>query len=124
LFLSGGIDSSAVVALASEVSDQRLDSFTVTFEEHGFNEAVPARGVAHRYGTRHHEIPLSGADLFAMLPDAFAAMDQPSMDGLNTYALSRAVRSHGVKVVLSGLGGDELFAGYPSFQRAHRVRHL
>jgi asparagine synthase (glutamine-hydrolysing) len=124
LFLSGGLDSSAVVAVASEVSDRRLESFTITFAEAAYSEAAPAREVAERFRTQHHEIPLSGHDLLNALPDVFAAMDQPSLDGLNTYVVSRAVKAYGIKVVLSGLGGDELFAGYPSFQRANYVAPL
>jgi asparagine synthase (glutamine-hydrolysing) len=124
LFLSGGLDSSAVVAVASEVSDRRLESFTITFAEAAYSEAAPAREVAERFRTHHHEIPLSGHDLLNALPDVFAAMDQPSLDGLNTYVVSRAVKAYGIKVVLSGLGGDELFAGYPSFQRANYVAPL
>jgi asparagine synthase (glutamine-hydrolysing) len=122
LFLSGGIDSSVISALATEVSDRTLDSFTVVFNESEFSEATQARIAAHRFETRHHEIPLSGEDFFAALPSAFRAMDQPSMDGLNTFVVSKAVRDAGIKVVLSGLGGDELFAGYPSFARAQRLR--
>jgi asparagine synthase (glutamine-hydrolysing) len=121
VFLSGGIDSSAVAGLASEVSSTPIESFTVTFEEADFSEAGPAREAALRYGTNHHEILLSGNDLFDALPDVFTAMDQPSLDGLNTFVVSRAVRAFGLKVVLSGLGGDELFGGYPSF---HRARYL
>ncbi len=123
-FLSGGIDSSAVVALASEVAGGELETFTVVFDEQEFSEAGPALAVARRFGTRHHEIPLSGEAMLASLPAAFAAMDQPSMDGLNTYVVSGAVRERGIKVVLSGLGGDEVFAGYPSFRRARRVAPL
>jgi len=123
-FLSGGIDSSVVVALAAEATATTLETFTVTFAEAGFNEAAPAAALARRFGTRHHEVPLSGSDLLSALPDAFAAMDQPSMDGLNTFVVSRAVRARGIKVVLSGLGGDEFFAGYPSFQRAAAVAPL
>ncbi|HEX8430031.1 MAG TPA: asparagine synthase (glutamine-hydrolyzing) [Longimicrobium sp.] len=123
-FLSGGIDSSAVVALAAEVATGPVDTFTVAFEERGFNEAGVAAAVARRFGTRHHEIPLTGGEMLASLPAAFAAMDQPSMDGLNTYVVSRAVRATGLKVVLSGLGGDELFAGYPSFARARRMARV
>jgi asparagine synthase (glutamine-hydrolysing) len=118
VFLSGGIDSSAVAGLASEVSEKPIESFTVTFAETDYSEAAPAREAAKRFNTNHHEIPLSGEDLLGSLPDAFAAMDQPSLDGMNTFVVSRAVRSHGLKVVLSGLGGDELFGGYPSFHRA------
>jgi asparagine synthase (glutamine-hydrolysing) len=124
LFLSGGIDSSSVVGVASEVSEARLDTFTVTFDDPDYSEAAPARAVAERFGTRHHEIPLTGNDLLDALPAAFSAMDQPSLDGLNTYVVSRAVRQNGIKVVLSGLGGDELFGGYPSFRRAALASRL
>ena len=121
LFLSGGIDSSVVCALATEVSTAPLDSFTIAFAEQEFTEASFARAAASKFGTRHHEIQLSGDDFFQSLDSAFGAMDQPSMDGLNTYVVSRAVRQSGIKVVLSGLGGDEMFAGYPSFTRAARL---
>ena len=124
LFLSGGLDSSSVVALASQVSDTTIDTFTVTFGDSDYSEAEPAREVAHRFSTRHHEILLSASDLLNALPDVFDAMDQPSLDGLNTFIVSRAVRAHGIKVVLSGLGGDELFAGYPSFRRASSLASL
>jgi asparagine synthase (glutamine-hydrolysing) len=121
VFLSGGLDSSAVAALAAARAGTRLDAFTVTFAERRFDESAVARLVAARYGFHHHEIPLGGTDLLAALPAAFAAMDQPSLDGINTYVVSAAVRAHGTKVVLSGLGGDELFAGYPSFRRARAL---
>ena len=123
-FLSGGIDSSVITMLAAEQVSGTLDTFTITLGERGFDEARYARALAGRIGTRHHEIPLTGADMLAALPDALRAMDQPSMDGLNTYAVSRAVRERGIKVVLSGLGGDEMFAGYPSFSRARRIAGL
>ena len=122
-FLSGGVDSSAVVALAAEAAGKRLETFTVVFEEAQFSEAAPARAVANRYGTRHQEIPLRGSDFLNALPAAFEAMDQPSLDGLNTFVVSRAVHEAGLKVVLSGLGGDELFGGYASFRRAWAARH-
>jgi asparagine synthase (glutamine-hydrolysing) len=121
VFLSGGLDSSAVAALASQRASGPIDGFTITFTERRFDESAVARQVAARFGIRHHEIPLGGADLLAALPDAFAAMDQPTLDGINTYVVSRAVRAHGTKVVLSGLGGDELFGGYPSFRRARAL---
>ena len=121
LFLSGGVDSSALVALAATSSTRRLDTFTVIFDEARFSEAEHARAVAERFGTQHHEILLRDSDLLAALPAALRAMDQPSMDGLNTYVVSRAVHEAGIKVVLSGLGGDELFAGYPSFAYAARL---
>ncbi len=122
LFLSGGVDSSAVVALAAEAAGKQLDTFTVVFDETQFSEAGPARAVAERYRTRHQEIPLGAADFLEALPAAFGAMDQPSLDGLNTYVVSGAVHRAGLKVVLSGLGGDELFGGYASFRRAWAAR--
>ena len=121
LFLSGGLDSSAVVALASEIAEGPVSTFTVGFDERAFDESAVARIVARRFGTDHHEVKLDGDQLLAMLPDAIAATDQPSLDGINTYVVSKAVRERGLKVVLSGLGGDEMFAGYPSFQRARAI---
>lgn len=118
VFLSGGLDSSVVAALAAQRASAAIDGFTVTFAERRFDESAVARLVARRHGIRHHEIPLGGTDLLTALPSAFAAMDQPTLDGINTYVVSEAVRAHGTKVVLSGLGGDELFGGYPSFRRA------
>jgi asparagine synthase (glutamine-hydrolysing) len=116
-FLSGGIDSSIIVALASEGRSEPLSTFNVVFTEDEYSEHRFATAVAHRFGTRHTEIPLTGSDLLASLPLAFAAMDQPSLDGLNTFVVSGAVRRQGIKVALSGLGGDEFFGGYPSFRR-------
>jgi asparagine synthase (glutamine-hydrolysing) len=121
VFLSGGIDSSAVAGIASRISGTRLQSFTVVFDETDFSEATQAKAAARRFGTDHHEVSLSGKNLLDSLPDVFSAMDQPSLDGLNTFVVSRAVRSYGLKVVLSGLGGDELFGGYPSFGRAQAL---
>jgi asparagine synthase (glutamine-hydrolysing) len=121
VFLSGGIDSSIIAALAAQRAPATLEGFTVTFGKSRFDESAVARVVARRHGIRHHEIPLGDADLFAALPRAFECMDQPTLDGINTYVVSEAVRAHGTKVVLSGLGGDELFAGYPSFRRARTL---
>ena len=118
VFLSGGMDSSALVALMSRVSETRAKTFSVVFDETDLTEEKYSRVVARRFETDHCEIRLSEEQLLGMLPDALAAMDQPTMDGVNTFVVSKAVRHAGVKVALSGLGGDELFAGYPSFRRA------
>jgi asparagine synthase (glutamine-hydrolysing) len=123
-FLSGGIDSSAIVALMSQVSDARPKTFSVVFAEKRFSEAVHARRVAQKFDTEHHEIHLGEQQLFDMLPAAIAAEDQPTMDGINTYVVSKAVRDAGITVALSGLGGDELFAGYPTFRRALRLQSV
>lgn len=118
VFLSGGIDSSALVALLSRVSDQRPKTFSVVFDEAAYTEAPFSRAVAERFNTDHSEIRLSEDRLLDILPTAIAAIDQPTMDGINTFVVSSAVKRAGITVALSGLGGDELFAGYPSFRRA------
>lgn len=123
-FLSGGIDSSAIVALMSEVTNERPKTFSVVFTEEKFSEAVHARRVAKKFDTEHHEIHLSEQQLFEILPAAITAEDQPTMDGINTFVVSKAVKEAGITVALSGLGGDELFAGYPTFRRALRLQSV
>jgi asparagine synthase (glutamine-hydrolysing) len=124
LFLSGGMDSSALVALMSRVSQRRPKTFSVVFDETTFNEAPFSRAVAERFKTDHSEIRLSEDRLLEILPAAIAAIDQPTMDGINTFVVSQAVKNAGITVALSGLGGDELFAGYPSFRRALKFGSL
>src|SRR5262249_15634346 len=119
-FLSGGIDSSAIVALMHEAGEAPR-TFSVRFAEQAFDETHYARAVAERFQTQHTEVTLSEAELLQRLPDALAAMDQPTGDGVNTYVISCAVRGTGIKVALSGLGGDELFVGYPTFARLQRT---
>jgi asparagine synthase (glutamine-hydrolysing) len=120
VFLSGGMDSSALVALMSRAGTQQPKTFSVVFDEANFTEAPFSRAVAERFNTDHSEIRLSEDRLLEILPDAIASLDQPTMDGINTFVVSSAVKSKGITVALSGLGGDELFAGYPSFRRALR----
>lgn len=117
-FLSGGIDSSAIVGLMAEVSDRPVQTFTVTFDESDFNEGVYAAQIAKKFNTDHTAIRLTPNDFLAAIPQALAAMDHPSGDGPNTYIVSQATRNGGVKMALSGLGGDELFAGYSIFKQA------
>jgi len=124
VFLSGGMDSSALVALMSRISEQRPKTFSVVFDEAGFTEAPFSRNVAARFQTEHQEIRLSEKRLLGLLPEALAAMDQPTMDGVNTFVVSQAVKNAGVTVALSGLGGDELFVGYPSFRRALKLNAM
>ena len=119
VFLSGGMDSSALVALMSRTV--RPKTFSVVFDERGFTEAPFSRAIAERFDTDHTEIRLSEDRLIGILPEAMASIDQPTMDGVNTFVVSGAVKDAGVTVALSGLGGDELFAGYPSFRRALRL---
>jgi asparagine synthase (glutamine-hydrolysing) len=120
VFLSGGIDSSALVALISELG-HTPHTFSVIFAESNYDESVFARQVAARYGANHTEVQLTDRAMLDQLPAALAAMDQPTGDGINSYIVSQVVRKAGVKVALSGLGGDEFFAGYPSFLRLEKA---
>jgi asparagine synthase (glutamine-hydrolysing) len=114
LFLSSGLDSGAIAALAAQARGG-IESFTLTFPGTAFDEGDLARLAANRFKTKHTEVPLSGESMVARLDEALAALDQPTMDGINTYFVSWAARQVGLKVALSGLGGDELFAGYQTF---------
>ncbi len=116
VFLSGGIDSSGLVALASQFGGTPLSTLSIAFEEAAYSEAPYARVVAERYGTAHREVVLHANDLFEGMPRIFAAMDQPTVDGVNTYFVSEAAKRAGLSVVLSGTGGDELFFGYSHFR--------
>ncbi len=116
-FLSGGIDSSAVVGLMSRVSLEKVRTFNISFNESEFSESKYARIIAKKFGTEHHEIKLTPGDFLKQLPEALHAMDHPGGDGPNTYIVSKATRSAGITMALSGIGGDELFAGYAVFQR-------
>jgi len=123
-FLSGGIDSSAIVALMATVSEQPVNTFSIVFDEQKFDESPWSNLMAKKYGTTHHPIKLSPADFLKELPQALAAMDHPSGDGLNSYVVSQATKQQGFTVALSGLGGDELFAGYPVFKRYQKLTRL
>ena len=115
IFLSGGIDSSAVAALASEAQPGAVHTFTIGFDETGLDESQYAARVAQAIGSRHTNVTLREEDFLRQLPDALTAIDQPTFDALNTYFVSRAAREAGMTVALAGTGGDELFGGYPSF---------
>lgn len=116
VFLSGGVDSSAVTALAVRAGKGRIKTFHIGFEEAAFNEADYARRVASALGTEHLEFTLTQARFRADLDTALASLDQPTFDGINTYFVSRVVREAGFTVALAGTGGDELFGGYRSFR--------
>jgi len=120
LFLSSGLDSTALVALASR-ERRNLHTFTIVFPEQEFSESAIARRTAERFGAEHRELLVSAEDMVARLPQAVGALDQPSMDGINTYFVSWAATQAGLKVALSGLGGDEVFGGYPTFRTTPRV---
>jgi asparagine synthase (glutamine-hydrolysing) len=119
IFLSGGIDSTAVLALTREAlgPDADLRTFSIGFADPEFDESALARRTASHFGTQHTEWRMTAAEGAEEIAGFLAAMDQPTLDGFNTWCVSKLARRAGVKVVLSGLGGDELFAGYNSFER-------
>ncbi|HEY6769747.1 MAG TPA: asparagine synthase (glutamine-hydrolyzing), partial [Candidatus Sulfotelmatobacter sp.] len=120
LFLSSGLDSTALLGLTPE--KHTLDAFTVSFPDHPeYNEVLPAKVAADRFGVRHHECQVSDSTALNWIRQALHSMDQPSMDGFNSYIVSRAVREQGIAVALSGLGGDEVFGGYELFHRVPRI---
>ncbi len=123
VFLSGGIDSSALVSILSR-GGVTPATFSIIFREADFSEAEYSRAVAKKFRTDHHEITISQNDVLDAIPSALSAMDLPTMDGINTYFVSRETRSAGVKVALSGLGGDEIFAGYSSFRSIPRAERF
>lgn len=123
VFLSGGIDSSALVAIMSR-SGVRPSTFSIVFSESDYSEAEYSRVIAEEFHTDHHEITVSQADLFAAIDPAIQAMDLPTIDGINTYFVAERTRAAGIKVALSGLGGDEVFAGYSSFRTVPRMKQF
>lgn len=124
IFLSGGVDSSVMAALAQRVAERPVATFNVSFDEARYDESVHARAVAKKLGTDHHEVALTESYFAEHLDAALDCIDQPTFDALNTYFVSRAVREAGLTVALAGTGGDELFGGYPSFRDMPRARTL
>lgn len=122
-FLSGGIDSSIVVALMAKVSSEKIKTFNVSFDESEFSESKYAKQIATKYNTEHHEIKLTPSNFLNELPEALKAIDHPSGDGPNTYIVSKATKHAGITMALSGIGGDELFAGYANFTRLKELHN-
>ena len=120
-FLSGGIDSSAVVGAMTKVSSSQVKTFSVVFDESEFSEAQYSRLIAKKYNTDHHEIKLTPQNFLEQIPEAMSAMDHPSGDGPNTYIVSKVTRKAGITMALSGLGSDELFCGYDIFKRSFKL---
>ncbi len=117
IFLSGGIDSTVLLALARARGHRHLHTYSIGFDDSHLDESVPARRTAEHFGAEHAEWRLDAGTGRELFHEFLPALDQPSVDGFNTYVVSRFAHERGEKVVLSGLGGDELFGGYPSFQR-------
>jgi asparagine synthase (glutamine-hydrolysing) len=123
VFLSGGVDSSALVALAS-LHRQRLVTLGVVFGEEGYSEGSFQKVVASRFQTEHQQVTVTQADFRRELDTFWGALDQPTIDGLNTYFVAGAAKKAGLKAALSGLGGDEIFRGYPTLRRARPLQCL
>ena len=120
VFLSSGIDSALITALASEHVEQPLQTVTLGFQEYqnsNKDETHFAKRISKQYKTEQNTVALSRDEIESELPRFFAAMDQPTIDGANTYFVSKVTAESGLKVALSGVGGDELLGGYNNFQR-------
>lgn len=118
VFLSAGIDSSSLVGLMRDAGKVDIETITIAFEEFrgtGNDESIVAADIARHYGTKHTQRIITEREFRNDLPIILDAMDQPTIDGINTWFVSKAARESGLKVAISGLGGDELFGGYPSF---------
>jgi asparagine synthase (glutamine-hydrolysing) len=121
VFLSGGVDSSLLALLASRSAKSPITLLTVAFAEEEFSELAYARQIARGLPHHHEVVSLTAEQLQDLLPEALMAMDQPTVDGINTYVISRVGASLGLKVLLSGVGGDELFGGYTTFTKVPRL---
>lgn len=124
IFLSGGMDSTALVALARSQRAGELRTFSLAFPGTPIDEGPDARRTASQFQTTHHEFTLDAQAAKALFDQFLAAADQPSIDGFNTFVVCHFARQHDTKVVLSGLGGDELFGGYPSFRNVPRLARI
>lgn len=122
VFLSGGIDSSALVALASQARPIPINSLSIIFNEQKYSELPFQRLVSLAYRTKHIEMCVTENDFFKEIENIFHAIDQPTINGINTYFVSQAAKRAGLKVMLSGAGGDEIFCGYNSFKQVRFLR--
>ncbi len=122
LFLSGGIDSSLLTIIASTLSKEQLKTLSITFNEKTFSEEKYQKIIVDKTGTSHGSYNITKEIFNHSLKDALHAMDQPSIDGINTYFISKYARTYGLKAVLSGVGADELFGGYPSFRYYNELK--
>ncbi len=114
LFLSGGIDSGSILSAAKEAKSD-IDSFSIVYDEAEYSEKYYIDLLVKKFAPKHHEIRLGYNDFLSIFSDFEKSVDLPSADGLNTFFISRYTKKAGITVALSGLGGDELFAGYGSF---------
>ncbi|RYE37223.1 MAG: asparagine synthase (glutamine-hydrolyzing) [Sphingobacteriaceae bacterium] len=124
LFLSGGIDSSIIALEAAQFKGSGLHTLSLTFDDLNFDESKYQLTIASRIGSRHHPLNLNQKTFNTQAESILQAMDQPSADGINTWFVAQLAKKQGLKAVLSGLGGDELFGGYPSFKRIRFLKRL
>lgn len=117
LFLSGGIDSTALLALANETGHHGCGTFSIAVDDKAADESDVARRTAAHFGSNHHEMRLDAATAATLFEEFLHHLDQPTIDGFNTFTVAKFAAQHGMKVVLSGLGGDEVFGGYASFAK-------
>lgn len=123
VFLSGGVDSSLITLLADKWKDE-IVTLSIIFDEEKYNESYYQKIVKERVKSKHYSFKVSKKDFVNHLDNIMNAMDQPTFDGVNTYFVSMCAKNAGLKSVLSGLGGDEIFGGYPSFRRIESLMIL
>lgn len=124
LFLSGGIDSSLLTLLAHKTLQDNLHTISIVFENKKFSEEKYQKIIIDKTGAKHHSYTVGENDFFQCVPDILQAMDQPSIDGINSYFISKYAKKIGLTAVLSGIGADELFGGYNSFNQTGKVYFL
>jgi asparagine synthase (glutamine-hydrolysing) len=124
VFLSGGIDSSLITLLANQYKKPNLKTVSIFFDEQAYNERTYQDIVVKQTGAQNYQHLVKQQDFETALPDIIAGMDMPTTDGINSWFISKYARHEGLKAVLSGLGADELFGGYPSFKRIKYLKYI
>lgn len=123
-FLSGGVDSSAIVALMRQHKADEIKTFSIDFENKAFSEGNIAKQVAEKYETDHTNFLVTADDFKKEFYNILDSIDSPSIDGINTYFVSKLAKDKGITVVMSGLGGDEVFGGYNSFETFSKIKYF
>lgn len=124
VFLSGGLDSSIITTLASQAKHKNLNTLSLYFEEETYSEKKYQDALINKLQCNHYQHLLKEEEFHEAFPTILDSMDMPGCDGINTWFISKYARQQGLKAVLSGIGADELFGGYPSFHRLYKARML